>query len=174
MPGEVGVRILSMGSKKKRRHDRPAPEVEEQATRAPWPLIAIAVAAVAAAGIFLTLGSSDPGPSQDATGPTTQLPAATPAGDPGPAAAAPRGAPLAAEGPNDLPMPPLPYVSQMTGSPELVRQAYVFAAQNPGVLEYVPCYCGCENDGHHSNVDCFVGSRAANGAVESWDTHGMT
>lgn len=73
-----------------------------------------------------------------------------------------------------MPMPPLPYVSQMTGSPELVKEAYVFAAQNPGVLEYVPCYCGCENDGHRSNVDCFVGSRASNGAVESWDTHGMT
>ena len=26
----------------------------------------------------------------------------------------------------------------------------------------------------HQNVDCFVGSRAPSGAVESWDTHGMT
>ena len=163
-----------MGSKRKRRHDRPAPEVEEQSKRAPWPLIAIAVAAVAGAGIFLVFGSSDPAPSQDATGLTTQAPTTTPAGEPGPAAAPLGGTPIAAEGPNDFPMPPLPYVSQMTGSPELVRQAYVFAAQNPGVLGYVPCYCGCENDGHDSNVDCFVGSRTANGAVESWDTHGMT
>jgi hypothetical protein len=74
-----------------------------------------------------------------------------------------------------LAMPPLPYVPQMVPRPvDLVKQAYVFAAQNPGVLSYVPCYCGCENDGHVSNVDCFVGSRAPNGAVESWDTHGMT
>jgi hypothetical protein len=74
-----------------------------------------------------------------------------------------------------LPMPPLPYVPQMVPRPvELVKRAYVFAAQNPGVLSYVPCYCGCENNGHISNVDCFVGSRAPNGAVESWDTHGMT
>ncbi|MDA1093493.1 MAG: PCYCGC motif-containing lipoprotein [Acidobacteria bacterium] len=74
-----------------------------------------------------------------------------------------------------LPMPPLPYVPEMVPRPvELVKRAYVFAAQNPGVLGYVPCYCGCENNGHVSNVNCFVASRAPNGAVESWDTHGMT
>ena len=161
-----------MGSKKKRRHDHSAPEAQEQPKRASWPLITIAVTAVAGVGIFLTLGSSDPGPSQDAVGLTAQEP--TPAGDPGLATAPVSETPAAAEGPNDLPMPPLPYASQTAGSPELVRQAYVFAAQNPGVLGHVPCYCGCENDGHRSNVDCFVGSRTANGAVESWDTHGMT
>ena len=127
-------------------------------------------------------GSSNVARSLDATGPTTQaptitavtLPAASPTGDPGSAASA-ASAPLTAEGPNDLPMPPLPYGLQTAGPPEQVRQAYVFAAQNPGVLRYVPCYCGCgETDGHTSNVDCFVGSRASNGAVESWDTHGMT
>ncbi|MBQ00356.1 MAG: hypothetical protein CL477_06700 [Acidobacteria bacterium] len=107
----------------------------------------------------------------------SQASTSTPASAPGAAslaASAVSDTPFTPEGPNDLPMPPLPYVSQMTGSPELVKEAYVFAAQNPGVLEYVPCYCGCENDGHRSNVDCFVGSRASNGAVESWDTHGMT
>ena len=90
------------------------------------------------------------------------------------AAGADRDTPYFAEGPNDLPMPPLPYASQMSGPPEHVRQAYIFAAQNPGVLEYVPCYCGCELDGHCSNVDRFVISRTANGAAESWDNHGMT
>ena len=163
-----------MGSKKKRRLDRPVPEVREQSKGAPWPLIAIAVAAVAGVGIFMAMGSPEPGPSQDVTELTTPVPAVTPAGDPGPSAAPVSGTPLVAAEPNDLPMPPLPYVSQTTGSSELVRQAYVFAAQNPGVLEHVPCYCGCENDGHRSNVDCFVGSRGSDGAVESWDTHGMT
>ena len=61
-------------------------------------------------------------------------------------------------------MPPLPYVPQTAGPADLMRQAYVFAARNPDVLEYVPCYCGCGNsDGHQSNVDCFVESRAPNG-----------
>ena len=152
--------------------------VQERSKGAPWPFIAIAVAVVAGAGIFMASGSSDPAPSPDATGPTTQAPTTTPdgspAGGPGPAASAVSNTPLTAEGPNDLPMPPLPYTSQMSGSAEQVRQAYIFAAQNPGVLGYVPCYCGCENEGHRSNVDCFVESRASNGAVQSWDAHGMT
>ena len=132
---------------------------------------------------FMTSGSSDRAPSPDATGPTTQAPTtaratepdASPAGDPVSIAATVSETPVTPEGPNDLPMPPLPYGAQTAGPPEQVQQAYIFAAQNPGVLEYVPCYCGCgETDGHTSNVDCFVGSRASNGAVESWDTHGMT
>ena len=72
-------------------------------------------------------------------------------------------------------MPPLPYVPQTAGPADQMSQAYVFAARNPDVLEYVPCYCGCGmSDGHQSNVDCFVESRAPNGAVTEWDTHGMT
>ena len=171
-----------MSSKKNHRHAHPAPVVQERSPGAPWRFIAIAGAVVAGAGLFMAFGSSDLAPSPDATGPTTQAPTATaattpdasPAGDPGSIASAVSGTPLRVEGPNDLPMPPLPYTSQMSGTPEQVRQAYVFAAQNPGVLEYVPCYCGCELDGHRSNVDCFVESRAANGAVQSWDAHGMT
>ena len=172
------MRIMS--SKENRSHTRPAPVVQERPKGAPWPFIAIAVALVAGAGLFMASGSSDLAPSPDATGPTAQAPTTTtapyasPAGDPGSVAAAVSGTPLTTEGPNDLPMPPLPYTSQMSGTPEQVRQAYVFAAQNPGVLGYVPCYCGCELDGHRSNVDCFVESRVANGAVQSWDTHGMT
>ena len=175
------MRIMS--SKKNRRHARPAPVVQERSKGIPWPFIAIAVAVVAGAGLYMAWGSSGLAPSLDATGPTAQAPTTTtaatapdasPTGDPGSIASVVSGTALTAEGPNDLPMPPLPYTSQMSGSPEQVRQAYVFAAQNPGVLGYVPCYCGCELDGHHSNADCFVESRAANGAVQSWDTHGMT
>jgi hypothetical protein len=41
--------------------------------------------------------------------------------------------------------------------PEII-EAYVFAAKHPEVLEYMPCYCGCEADRfqHESNYDCFV------------------
>jgi len=170
-----------MSSKKKQRPDRSTPVVQERSTGAPWPFIAVVVvviAGVAGVGIFMTSGSSDPAPSPDATVAETLTSTTTGAvaqdTTPGPAAAPPSSTPFTAEGPNDLPMPPLPYTSQMSGEPEQVKQAYVFAAQNPGVLGYVPCYCGCELDGHRSNVDCFVESRAANGAVESWDTHGMT
>lgn len=41
--------------------------------------------------------------------------------------------------------------------PEIV-DAYVFAARHPEVLQYMPCYCGCERESppHRSNYDCFV------------------
>ena len=172
-----------MSSKKNRKPDRPAPVVQEPSTGAPWAIIAVAVVAVVAgAWIFAASRSSDVAASPDPAGPATQTATTTtatattpsPAGDPGASASAAVATPFTPEGPNDLPMPPLPYASQMSGPIEQVRQAYVFAAQNPGVLEYVPCYCGCELDGHVSNVDCFVESRTPEGAVRAWDSHGMT
>lgn len=41
--------------------------------------------------------------------------------------------------------------------PEII-EAYVFAAKHPEVLQYMPCFCGCEADRiqHESNYDCFV------------------
>lgn len=40
----------------------------------------------------------------------------------------------------------------------VILEAYLFAAQHPEVLEYMPCYCGCEREGigHRSNYDCFI------------------
>ena len=150
-----------MGSKKHRvRTSSPATPTPSPKTSpskgVPWLAVTVAVAAVAGVGAYALRGSSDSAPAAAAT-----TSAATTAPMP--------------DSLDGLPMPPLPYVPQMVPRPvDLVKQAYVFAAQNPGVLGYVPCYCGCENNGHVSNVDCFVGSRAPNGAVESWDTHGMT
>jgi hypothetical protein len=54
---------------------------------------------------------------------------------------------------------------------EITRMAYEFAARHPEVIKYVPCYCGCQSEGHTSNESCFVKSRDARGAV-SWDMHG--
>jgi Protein of unknown function with PCYCGC motif len=72
------------------------------------------------------------------------------------------------------PIPPLPQVSFTPTRPlPIVQQVYEFAARHPEVLQYVPCYCGCERVGHNGNHDCFVKSRAANGRVTEWDTHGM-
>tara|TARA_B100000029_G_scaffold443908_1_gene463291 strand:- start:2064 stop:2705 length:642 start_codon:yes stop_codon:yes gene_type:complete len=74
----------------------------------------------------------------------------------------------------DAQMPPLPPVSNMVPrAPEVVRDAYIFAAQRPDILEYVPCFCGCETAGHTRNADCFVASRNDDGSVREWDTHGM-
>jgi uncharacterized protein with PCYCGC motif len=72
------------------------------------------------------------------------------------------------------PIPPLPQVSFTPSRPmPMVQQVYEFAARHPEVLQYVPCYCGCERNGHKGNHDCFVKSRAANGRVTEWETHGM-
>lgn len=67
-------------------------------------------------------------------------------------------------------LPPIP------GGPlarplQVVQAVYEFAARHPEVLNYVPCYCGCERLGHRGNENCFVRSRDANGRV-TWEPHG--
>jgi len=72
------------------------------------------------------------------------------------------------------PLPPLPSVNYAPARPmAVVQQVYEFAARHPEVLQYVPCYCGCQREGHQGNHDCFVKSRAANGRVLLWDAHGI-
>lgn len=71
-------------------------------------------------------------------------------------------------------LPPLPFLAYPAARPqEVVRAVYEFAAEHPEVLNYVPCYCGCERSGHGDNEDCFVKSRTPSGTVASWDAHGM-
>ena len=168
-----------MASKQRRKLPRqpaPAPPpVEPRSSGGRWALIALAVVAVAGAGALLLLGGDRTAvaPEQAGEAPTALASStATAASAGGPASAAPR---FDSEDLEGLPMPPLPYVPQTAGPADLMRQAYVFAARNPDVLDYVPCYCGCgQTDGHVGNTDCFVESRAPNGAVTEWDIHGMT
>ncbi len=48
-----------------------------------------------------------------------------------------------------------------------VKDAYLYAATHPEVLQYIPCYCGCgtpsHNGGHSDNERCYVVSRQSNG-----------
>ena len=70
-------------------------------------------------------------------------------------------------------MPPLPNPGYPPPRPvDHTRAVYEFAAQHPEVLKYVPCYCGCEADGHPHNESCFVKSRDSQGNVTAWDIHG--
>ena len=70
------------------------------------------------------------------------------------------------------PLPPLPNVPYPPARPQdVVRAVYAFAARNPEVLHYVPCFCGCENHGHRGNDDCFVADRDADGKPR-WEMHG--
>ncbi len=53
------------------------------------------------------------------------------------------------------------WVTGMTNLPESVqrdeklKEAYLFAKENPSLLEQLPCYCGCDNLGHKNNKDCY-------------------
>ena len=167
-----------MASKQRRKQPRqtpPAPPpVEPRSGGGRWALIAVAVVAVAGAGAFFLLGGDRAAVAPGQAGEAPTAPASSPAaaGTAAPASTAPQ---FTSEDLEGLPMPPLPYVPQTAGPADLMRQAYVFAARNPDVLDYVPCYCGCgQTDGHVGNTDCFVESRAPNGAVTEWDIHGMT
>ena len=70
-------------------------------------------------------------------------------------------------------LPPLP-LDPPVRPQAVANAAYIFAAEHPEILGYVPCYCGCERSGHRGNDDCFVTSRAPNGDVTQWEPHGMT
>ena len=41
-------------------------------------------------------------------------------------------------------------------APEEVREAYRFAIANRDTLRYIPCYCGCREQGHTSNASCYI------------------
>ena len=70
--------------------------------------------------------------------------------------------------------PPLPNVGFAPVRPmDIVRATYDFAAQHPEILKYVPCYCGCGEQGHKANESCFVARRDAKGNVLQWDEHGF-
>lgn len=70
--------------------------------------------------------------------------------------------------------PPLNMTGYALARPQgITRAVYEFVAQHPEVSRFVPCYCGCEADGHRSNEACFVGARDAAGNVTQWDTHGF-
>jgi hypothetical protein len=41
-------------------------------------------------------------------------------------------------------------------APDDVREAYRFALANRDTLRYIPCYCGCGEQGHTSNASCYI------------------
>lgn len=71
-------------------------------------------------------------------------------------------------------LPPLPTQAYAPPRPmNVVRDAYMFAAEHPEILSYVPCFCGCERGGHKGNHDCFVANRDQKGDVIEWEPHGL-
>lgn len=66
---------------------------------------------------------------------------------------------------------PLP--DYVLSSSDKVQETYVIASTYPEVVAQVPCFCGCDANGHKSNLDCFVQRVGENNAVEEWDSHGI-
>ena len=129
----------------------------------------LAIVAVAAAVAFSMSSSSEP---PDSRASVTNVARAMPPVTSGSAQVQP-----AARGPlATLPstnLPSLPLVQfPAPRPPEVIRAVYEFAAHHPEVMDYIPCYCGCENFGHQANHDCFVDHRDAEGNV-TWEAHGM-
>ncbi len=166
-----------MGSKK--RSDQVSePQAPEQPAGPPWVLIG-GVLGVAALAVFVlypgwvsetreTVTVADHA-DHGATAPEQPAAPATPVAEPVPAAAVEVTKPDP-----DAPMPPLPFIPNMVPRPaETIAEVYEFAGRNPDILEFVPCFCGCETAGHRANSHCFVQSRHADGSVEAWEPHGM-
>ena len=173
-----------MGSKKHARSTSSARTKAPTPAGPPWVLIGgvIVVAALGAVTFYSSTSSletSGPPSAPLATVSDTSIPAsaAAPATDPATTPVETASTAPARQTPvpdAEQPLPPLPVVPNMVPRPlNVVRDAYTFAARHPDILEFVPCFCGCETAGHEANADCFVQSRNVDGSVKDWDTHGM-
>jgi hypothetical protein len=91
-----------------------------------------------------------------------------------PQAAAPKSQAPSPKPPMKVRVPPLPNVGFAPVRPmDVVRATYDFAANHPEILHYIPCFCGCGEQGHKANESCFVARRDKAGNVLEWDTHGF-
>lgn len=155
-----------MGRKSSAKSSRPPSSSEPPAkgARSSTPLLAAAVVVVVAiVGAFVYTRSG-----REAAAIEAGLQAA-PAVDPAQAATTP---PLKPH--KQAKLPPLPFQAYAPPRPpDVVRAAYIFAAEHPEILHYVPCFCGCERAGHKGNEDCFVARRNDAGDVVEWDPHGL-
>lgn len=64
---------------------------------------------------------------------------------------------------------PLP--DYVLNSSQKVKETYIMASNYPDVLSQVPCFCGCgTQDGHVSNLQCYIDKMGSNKNVEEWDS----
>lgn len=55
-------------------------------------------------------------------------------------------------------------------APPRVREAYQYAVANPDEVAKYPCYCGCGNMGHTSNLSCYIQEFGDDGTIV-FDNH---
>lgn len=65
----------------------------------------------------------------------------------------------------------MPVPTWVTSAPRQVREAYAFAAHNHELLQYIPCYCGCEQV-HTDNSTCYF-MRDEQGQIKDYESHAI-
>jgi hypothetical protein len=64
---------------------------------------------------------------------------------------------------------PLP--DYVMNSSEKIQETYKMVTNYPEVVAGVPCYCGCfAQDGHVSNLDCYIDQFGPDNAVVEYDS----
>ncbi len=61
---------------------------------------------------------------------------------------------------------------ELAGVAPRIQEAYRFALANREILRQIPCYCGCGQVGHASNLDCYVQQVNPDGSVV-FDRHSL-
>lgn len=61
---------------------------------------------------------------------------------------------------------------KVRSAPLVVQEAYQYAIANPETLAKFPCYCGCGNMGHKSNLNCFIDEFNPDGSIV-FDYHAL-
>ena len=62
--------------------------------------------------------------------------------------------------------------AEVQSAPQVVQQAYQFAAANPEIMKQIPCYCGCGSIGHSSNYSCYIADEKTDGTLK-FDNHAL-
>ncbi len=68
------------------------------------------------------------------------------------------------------PMAEMP--AEVRQAPTTVQEAYRFAVANPELVSQFPCFCGCGNMGHESNLDCYIQEIQPDGTL-LFDSHAL-
>ena len=68
--------------------------------------------------------------------------------------------------PDEVPVP-----SWVSSAGRQVREAYAFAANNHELLQYIPCYCGCDQL-HTDNSTCYF-VRDEDGRITAYESHAI-
>jgi hypothetical protein len=55
--------------------------------------------------------------------------------------------------------------AEVRQAPTTVQEAYRFAVANPELVSQFPCFCGCGNMGHESNLDCYIQEIQPDGTI---------